>query len=354
MLFDTLKIRDITLRNRIVVSPMCQYSSEDGFADDWHLVHLGSRAVGGAGLVITEATAVEARGRISPHDLGIWKDEHIPQLQRITAFIEAQGGVAGMQLAHAGRKGSTYRPWEGDSFVDEAHGGWKPVVAPSAIAFSPNHAVPEELTAQEIADTVHSFAMAAQRAFQAGFKVVEVHAAHGYLINEFLSPISNKRTDDYGGTFKNRVRMLLEVVRAVRRVWPEGLPVFVRISATDWLEPEGWDLEQSVELSRILKPEGVDLIDCSSGNIVPYARIPAGPGFQVGFAERIRKEAGIMTGALGLIVSPQQAETIIRTGQADVVVIARQFLRDPYWPLHAAAELKEQISWPVQYNRAAV
>jgi 2,4-dienoyl-CoA reductase-like NADH-dependent reductase (Old Yellow Enzyme family) len=354
MLFDTLKIRDITLRNRIVVSPMCQYSSEDGFANDWHLVHLGSRAVGGAGLVITEATAVEARGRISPGDLGIWKDEHIPNLKRITSFIEARGGVAGMQLAHAGRKGSTERPWEGNSAVDEAHGGWRPVVAPSAIAFSPDYAVPEELTAQGIADTVCSFAEAARRALQAGFKVVEVHAAHGYLINEFLSPIANKRTDDYGGPFKNRVRMLLEIVQAVRRVWPEGLPVFVRISATDWLEPEGWDMEQSVELSRILKPEGVDLMDCSSGNIVPYAQIPAGPGFQVGFAERIRKEAGIMTGALGLIVSPQQAETIIRTGQADLVVIARQFLRDPYWPLHAAAELKEQISWPVQYNRAAV
>jgi 2,4-dienoyl-CoA reductase-like NADH-dependent reductase (Old Yellow Enzyme family) len=354
MLFDKLTIRDISLRNRIVVSPMCQYSSEDGFANDWHLVHLGSRAVGGAGLIFTEATAVEARGRISPQDLGIWKDEHIPMLQRITTFIEAQGAIAGMQLAHAGRKGSTYRPWEGDSYVDENHGGWKPVVAPSAIPFSPNYAVPEALTVAEIADIVDSFAKAAGRALKAGFKVVEVHAAHGYLLNEFLSPVANKRTDDYGGPFKNRIRMLLEVVRAVRRIWPEGLPVFVRISATDWLEPEGWDIEQSVELARILKPEGVDLIDCSSGNIVPYAKIPAGPGYQVPFSERIRRDTGIMTSALGLIVSPQQAETIIRTGQADMVVIARQFLRDPYWPLHAAAELKEQIKWPVQYNRASV
>ena len=354
MLFDKLKIRDITFRNRIVVSPMCQYSSEDGFAADWHLVHLGSRAVGGAGLIITEATAVEARGRISPHDLGIWQDDHIPMLQRITAFIEAQGALAGMQLAHSGRKGSTYRPWEGDSLADEHHGGWKPVVAPSAIPFSPNHAVPKALTVPQIAETVNSFAKAAQRALDAGFKVIEIHAAHGYLIHEFLSPVANKRSDDYGGPFKNRIRMALEIVRAVRRVWPERYPVFVRISATDWLEPEGWDLEQSLELARILKTEGVDLIDCSSGNIVPDAKIPAGPGYQVVFAERIRKETGIMTGALGLIVSPQQAETIIRTGQADVVVIARQFLRDPYWPLHAAAELKEQIGWPVQYNRASV
>jgi len=228
------------------------------------------------------------------------------------------------------------------------------VVAPSAIPFSPNHAVPEALTVPEIAETVNSFTKAAQRALDAGFKVIEIHAAHGYLIHEFLSPVANKRSDDYGGVFKNRIRMVLEIVRAVRRVWPEGYPVFVRISATDWLEPEGWDLEQSVELARILKTEGVDLIDCSSGNIVPDAKIPAGPGYQVVFAERIRKETGIMTGALGLIVSPQQAETIIRTGQADVVVIARQFLRDPYWPLHAAAELKEQIGWPVQYNRALV
>ncbi|MGD0822682.1 MAG: NADH:flavin oxidoreductase/NADH oxidase [Desulfomonilia bacterium] len=354
MLFDKLKIRDITFRNRIVVSPMCQYSSEDGFANDWHLVHLGSRAVGGAGLIITEATAVEARGRISPNDLGIWKDDHIPMLRRITAFMEAQGALAGMQLAHSGRKGSTYRPWEGDSSVDEHHGGWKPVVAPSAIPFSPNHAVPEALTVPEIAETVSSFAKAAQRALDAGFKVIEIHAAHGYLIHEFLSPVANKRSDDYGGPFKNRIRMVLEVVQAVRRIWPEEFPVFVRISATDWLEPEGWDLEQSVELARILKTEGVDLIDCSSGNIVPDVKIPVGPGYQVVFAERIRKETGIMTGALGLIVSPQQAETVIRTGQADVVVIARQFLRDPYWPLHAAAELKEQISWPVQYNRASV
>jgi 2,4-dienoyl-CoA reductase-like NADH-dependent reductase (Old Yellow Enzyme family) len=354
MLFDKLKIRDITLRNRVIVSPMCQYSSNDGFADDWHLVHLGSRAIGGAGLVFTEATAVEAGGRISPNDLGIWKDDHIQMLKRITTFIEAQGAIAGMQLAHSGRKGSVSRPWEGDSLLDEEHGGWKPVVAPSPIPFSPDYAVPELLSVKEISEKVKSFAKAAERALKAGFRAIEVHAAHGYLLNEFLSPVTNKRTDEYGGSFKNRIRLVLEVVQAVRRVWPEGYPVFVRISATDWLEPEGWDIEQSVELARALKPEGVDLIDCSSGNIVPYAKIPAGPGFQVVFAERIRKECGIMTGALGLIISPQQAETIIRTGQADAVVIARQFLRDPYWPLHAAAELREQIAWPVQYNRASV
>jgi 2,4-dienoyl-CoA reductase-like NADH-dependent reductase (Old Yellow Enzyme family) len=354
MLFDKLKIRDITMRNRIVVSPMCQYSSEDGFANDWHLVHLGCRAVGGAGLVFTEATAVEAGGRISPQDLGIWKDEHIPMLQRLTGFIEAHGAVPGMQLAHSGRKGSVSRPWEGDVLIDEEYGGWRPVQAPSPIPFSPDYAVPEALTAEEISRKVDSFAGAAARVLKAGFKVIEIHAAHGYLINEFLSPAANKRTDEYGGTFRNRIRFLLEVVQAVRRVWPEKYPIFVRISATDWIEPEGWDIEQSVELARILKGEGIDLIDCSSGNIVPYAKIPAGPGYQTTFADRIRRETGIMTGALGLIVSPQQAETIIRTGQADVVVIARQFLRDPYWPLHAAAELREQITWPVQYNRAAV
>ncbi|MDD5167889.1 MAG: NADH:flavin oxidoreductase/NADH oxidase [Syntrophales bacterium] len=351
MLFDLLKIRGIALRNRVVVSPMCQYSSDDGYANDWHLVHLGSRAVGGAGLVMTEATAVEPRGRISPQDLGIWKDDHIPMLRRITRFIEGQGAVAGMQLAHAGRKASTSRPWEGDTSLDQAHGGWTPV-APSAIPFSPVHAVPEDLTVKEIGNIASAFSEAAKRAHEAGFKVVEIHAAHGYLINEFLSPVANRRIDDYGGSFTNRTRLLLEIIRAIRGVWPDDLPVFVRISATDWLEPEGWDLEQSVALARVIKPEGVDLIDCSSGNIVPYAKIPAGPGYQTGFSERIRKETGIMTSALGFIVSPHQAETILRTGQADVVSIARQFLRDPYWALHAATELVKGTDWPNQYKRA--
>ncbi len=354
MLFDKLSIRDVTLRNRIIVSPMCQYSSEDGFANDWHLVHLGSRAVGGAGLVFTEATAVEAGGRISPNDLGIWKDEHIPMLQRITRFIGMHGAVPGMQLAHAGRKASVSRPWEGDALLDEGHGGWRPVDGPSPVPFSPDHAVPRELSVEEIALKVEAFVHATERALEAGFKVIEIHAAHGYLINEFLSPISNRRTDRYGGTFENRIRFLLEIVRAVRRVWPERYPLFVRISATDWLEPEGWEMEQSVDLARVLRAEGIDLIDCSSGNIVPYAKIPAGPGFQVPFAERIRRETGILTGAVGLIVSPQQAETIIRTGQADTVVLARQFLRDPYFPLHAAQELRVPMEWPHQYNRASV
>lgn len=352
MLFDSLKVRDVVLRNRIIVSPMCQYSSEDGFASDWHLVHLGSRAVGGAALVFTEATAVEARGRISPQDLGIWKDEHIVPLKRITDFVKAQGAVAGIQLAHAGRKASTSRPWDGDKPIDGQHGGWRPV-GPSPVPFDAGYPAPEVLSVEGINAVVGSFAKAARRALLAGFGVAEIHSAHGYLLHEFLSPASNKRTDAYGGPFENRIRMLLEVVRAVRKIWPQQLPIFVRISATDWLESGGWDLEQSIALAHILKKEGVDLIDCSSGALAPHVRIPAGPGFQVSLAERIRKETGILTGAVGFITSAAQAETILKTRQADAIFIARQFLRDPYWPLHAEIELKGNASWPSQYGRAA-
>jgi 2,4-dienoyl-CoA reductase-like NADH-dependent reductase (Old Yellow Enzyme family) len=351
MLFDPLKIRDVVLRNRIVVSPMCQYSAQDGVANDWHLVHLGSRAVGGAGLIFTEATAVEARGRISPYDLGLWKDEHIGAFERIVKFIHAQGAVAGVQLAHSGRKGSTARPWEGHAPVDASKGGW-PVVAPSAVAFDRGYPVPKELTMEEIKRIVDLFAQAAERARRAGFKIAEVHSAHGYLLHEFLSPVSNKRDDQYGGPFKNRIRLLLEVVRAVRAVWPDDLPVFVRISATDWLKKEGWDVEEAVALARLLKNEGVSVIDCSSGGLVPYAPMPTAPGFQVPFAERIRKDAGILTGAVGMITEPRQAEDMLTAGRADLIFLGRRFLRDPYWPLHAQAELNQKISWPPQYERA--
>lgn len=351
MLLESLKIRDILFKNRIAVSPMCQYSSKDGFASDWHLVHLGSRAVGGAGLVMTEAAAVEPKGRISPYDLGIWKDEHISMLARITQFIRSQGAVAGIQLAHAGRKGSMGRAWEGEKLVPEDQGGWKPL-APSSVPFGDGYAVPQALTVEEIRGVRTSFVKAAEFALQAGFQVAEVHAAHGYLLHEFLSPVSNQRTDMYGGSLENRMRLVVEIVREVRRVWPIGLPLFVRISATDWLEKGGWDLEGSVQLARSLKAEGADLIDCSSGAILPGVPIPAGPGFQVPFAERIRKEADIRTSAVGLITSKEQAETILRTGQADMIFIGREFLRDPYWPLHAAG-LQGKSSWPVQYARAA-
>lgn len=351
MLFDPLKIRDVVVRNRIAVSPMCQYSAEDGFANDWHLVHLGSRAVGGAGVVFTEAVAVEPRGRISPHDLGLWKDAHIPPLQRITQFIHGQGAVAGIQLAHGGRKASTARTWEGHAPLDPSQGGWA-VVGPSAIAFDRGYPVPRELTLEEIGTITDAFAQAAQRAREAGFKIVEVHAAHGYLLHEFLSPVANKRCDQYGGGFENRIRLLCDVVRAVRGVWPDEFPVFVRISATDWLKGEGWDIEEAVALGRILKSEGVSLIDCSSGGLVPYAPMPAQPGFQVPFAQRIRQEAGILTGAVGLITTAKQAEEILAAGRADLIFMARQFLRDPYLPLHAQAQLNLKVSWPPQYERA--
>ena len=351
-LFDPLTIRDLKFANRIFVSPMCQYSSTNGLANDWHLVHLGGRAVGGAGLVLTEATAVLPEGRISPQDLGIWSDDHVPALKRIVRFIHEQGSVAGMQLAHAGRKASTRRPWEGDGAIPENQGGWKNVTAPSAIPFAENYSMPQALTHDGIREIIAAFAAAARRACDAGFRVIEIHGAHGYLIHEFLSPLSNKRTDDYGGSFENRTRMLREVVQAVRASWPKGAPLFVRISATDWIDG-GWDLQESIALARELKKLGVDLIDCSSGGTVPHAKIPVGAGYQTVFAQRIREEADILTGAVGMITSPAQAEHVINSGQADAILMAREFLREPYWPLRAAQELRQSVSWPVQYLRAA-
>jgi 2,4-dienoyl-CoA reductase-like NADH-dependent reductase (Old Yellow Enzyme family) len=351
LLFTPLSLRGVTLRNRITVSPMCQYSSEDGFANDWHFVHLGSRAVGGAGLVIFEATAVEAIGRISPEDLGLWKDEHIAPLARITRFIHEQGSVAGIQLAHAGRKASTQRPWEGGGpIAPEGPKGWK-TVAPSALPFDEGYSTPEALDEAGIQRVSRAFAEAAERARAAGFRLVEIHAAHGYLLHQFLSPLTNKRTDRYGGTFDNRVRLTREVVQAVRKRWPEELPLFVRFSCTDWVEG-GWTLEESVALAKLLKQDGADLIDCSSAAIIPKVKIHYGPGYQTPFAERIRREAGIATGAVGYIRSALQAEHILHTEQADLVILARELLRDPYWPLHAARELKAQVTWPSQYERA--
>jgi 2,4-dienoyl-CoA reductase-like NADH-dependent reductase (Old Yellow Enzyme family) len=351
-LFSPIEFRHVTLPNRIVVSPMCEYSSTDGFANDWHLVHLGSRAAGGAGLVFTEASAVLPEGRITPNDLGIWKDEHIAMLGRIVEFLHGQGAHAGIQLAHAGRKASMQRPWEGERLLSPEEDGWTNVAAPSAIAFNDKYAKPHELDEAGIAEVTAAFAAAARRALAAGFDVVELHSAHGYLLHEFLSPHSNQRTDAYGGSFANRIRLPVETVDAVREVWPEQLPLFVRISATDWTEG-GWEIEQSVALARVLKEHGVDLIDCSSGGNVSGATIPTGPGYQVPFAERIRSEAGIATGAVGQITSAPQADQIVRTGQADMVLLARQMLRDPYWPLHAADELGEAVTWPPQYLRAA-
>ncbi len=351
-LFDSLSIRDVTFPNRVFVSPMCQYSSEDGLANDWHLVHLGSRAIGGAGLVLTEATAVTPEGRISPQDLGIWSDAHIEPLSRIVRFLHEHGSIAGMQLAHAGRKASTHRPWEGHGVVPEQAGGWANVLAPSAVPFAEGYPLPQALSIDGITTLIASFAQAARRACEAGVRVIEIHAAHGYLIHEFLSPLSNRRDDRYGGSFENRTRLLREVVDAVRGVWPERAPLFVRISATDWIDG-GWDVDQSVELARVLKPAGVDLIDCSSGGNAAQAKIPVGPGYQTAFAQRLRREAGVLTGAVGLIVSAAQAEQIVGTGQADAVLLARELLRDPYWPLHAARALEQAASWPIQYLRAA-
>jgi len=351
-LFDELKIRDVRLSSRIAVSPMCQYSCEDGFATEWHLVHLGSRAVGGAALVIAEATAVLPEARISPQDLGIWSEAHIEPLARIAKFIHSQGSVPGIQLAHAGRKASTSRPWDGGGKLTEQEGGWSDVVAPSAIPFAPNYPMPTAATIERIAAIADAFGKAAQRALDAGFRLLEIHSAHGYFLHEFLSPLSNHRPDLYGGSFENRTRIVREVVSKVRRFWPERLPLFIRISSTDWVEG-GWDIEQAVELARSLRPLGVDLVDCSSGGNVADAKIPIGPGYQVQFAERIRRDAGILTGAVGMITEPHQADEIIRKGQADIVLLAREMLRDPYWPLHAAAELGKPISWPAQYLRAA-
>jgi len=349
-LFTPCQLRGVSLRNRIAVSPMCEYSSTDGFATDWHLVHLGSRAVGGAGLVIAEATAVTAAGRISPGDLGIWKDDHIPPLARCARFIAGQGSVAGIQLAHAGRKASVAVPWAGGRPLAKSEGGWE-TVAPSAIPFRDGDPVPHALTREEIADVTRAFVAATGRALAAGFRVIELHAAHGYLLHEFMSPLSNRRDDDYGGSFENRTRLTREVVAAMRAAMPDDVPLLVRISATDWTEG-GWDVEQSVELARALHPMGVDLMDCSSGGLVPGARIPLAPGYQVEFAKRIRRDAGIPTGAVGLITTAEHANEIVADGEGDIVLLARELLRDPYWPLHAAKRLGVEIPWPVQYERA--
>jgi 2,4-dienoyl-CoA reductase-like NADH-dependent reductase (Old Yellow Enzyme family) len=352
-LFSPLQLAGVAFANRVFVSPMCQYSSEDGFSNDWHLVHLGSRAVGGAGLVLTEAAAVLAEGRISPQDLGFWKDEHIAGLKRIVEFLHGQGARAGVQLAHAGRKASMARPWAPEQrYLTPSEGGWQNVMAPSAVPFAESYAHPDALDLAGIHTITRAFARAAERALEAGFDLVELHAAHGYLLHEFLSPLSNRRSDQYGGSFENRIRLLVEVVDAVRAVWPGELPLLVRISATDWVEG-GWDIEQSVALAKVLKEHKVDLIDVSSGGMSPQAVMPLGPGYQTPFAERIRREAHIATGAVGMITAAAQAEHILRTGQADVVLLAREFLREPYWPLKAATELGDTTSWPAQYLRAA-
>jgi 2,4-dienoyl-CoA reductase-like NADH-dependent reductase (Old Yellow Enzyme family) len=352
-LFQPLTIKSVTLRNRIGVSPMCQYSSEDGVANDWHLVHLGARAVGGAGLVIAEATAVSPEGRITPADAGIWADKHVEPIARINRFLKQHGAVPGIQLAHAGRKASAARPWEGGAHLAEEAGGW-PTLAPSALPFGGSlWKVPRAMTQADITQVRNDFVAATQRSLAAGCEWLELHAAHGYLMSEFLSPLANQRSDSYGGSFENRIRFLLETTRAVRAVWPEKLPLTVRLSCTDWA-PGGWDLEQSVELSRRLKAEGVDLIDCSSGGNTPDAKIPIGPGYQVPFAERIRRDADVLTAAVGAITAPAQADQIVRNGQADLVLLAREFLRDPYWPMRAARALGQPaaVPPPVQYARA--
>lgn len=349
ILFSPLVIKNITLKNRIVVSPMCQYSSIDGFSNDWHLVHLATRAVGGAGLVFTEAAAVSPEGRISPDDLGIWKDEHFAGLKRVTDFLHQQKSAAGIQLAHAGRKASAASPWKGGKQIPPASGGWQ-TVGPSAVGFKPDDVPPAELDETGIRKVTDDFAAAARRAHKAGFDVIEIHAAHGYLIHEFLSPLSNKRTDNYGGSFENRTRLLREVIASVRSSWPAENPLFVRISSSDWTE-EGWTIEDSVALAKKLKELGVDLIDCSSGGNSATVRIPIGPGYQVQFAEAVRK-SGVLTGAVGLITTAEQAETILAEGKADVIFLARELLRNPYFPLNAAQQLKSDYEWPVQYVRA--
>lgn len=349
-LFSPLQIRDIQFRNRIAVSPMCQYSCEDGFANDWHLVHLGSRAVGGAALVMVEASAVEAIGRISPADMGIWKRQHIEPLGRIARFVKQQGGVPGIQLAHAGRKASTDVPWRGGKPLGLDEDGWPPV-APSPIPFADGYATPRELTVAEIHSTIEAFASATKRALDAGFEVVEIHGAHGYLTNEFLSPLSNHRTDQYGGSRENRMRFPLEVIEAVRGVWPQRLPLFLRISATDWVEG-GWTADDSVVLAREAQRRGVNLIDCSSGGNAAHAQIPVRPGYQVEFAAKIRREAEILTGAVGMITEPAQADAIVRGGEADIVLLAREMLREPYWPIKAANEFGVPVHIADQYARA--
>lgn len=350
LLFEPIKIRSVEVKNRITVSPMCEYSSIDGFANDWHLVHLGSRAVGGAGLIFTEATAVSPEGRITPDDLGIWKDEHIEFLKRITKFVEENKAVPGIQLAHAGRKASHSSPWKGSKALQRNEGAWE-TFAPSAIAYKEGDPLPKEMGKDDIHKVITDFSAAAERALNAGFKVFEIHAAHGYLINEFLSPLSNKRSDEYGGSFENRIKILLEIIEAVRKVIKNELPLFVRISASEWVEG-GWSIDDSVKLALILKTKEVDLIDCSSGGNLHHQKITLEPLYQVPFSEKIKKGSGMLTGAVGLITTAKEAEEILKRGHADIIVIARQFLRDPYFPLHAAKELNVDIPWPVQYERA--
>jgi 2,4-dienoyl-CoA reductase-like NADH-dependent reductase (Old Yellow Enzyme family) len=349
-LFTPFKLREMEFKNRIAVSPMCEYSAKDGHPQTWHLVHLGSRAIGGAALVFTEATAVEAIGRISPEDAGIYTDAHVDSWRPIAEFIRAHGAVAGVQLAHAGRKGSTAAPWGGGKKVAVADGGWEPV-APSAVPFNADYPMPRALSIAEIDGVVAAFRKAAERALAAGFEVLEIHSAHGYLLHEFLSPLSNQRIDEYGGSLENRMRLALRVAGAVREVWPKKLPLFYRVSATDWTEG-GWDLPQTVALAKKLRELGVDLMDASSGGNVPNAKIPVGPGYQVRFAEEIRKQAGIATGAVGMITDAAQADTIIATEQADMVLLAREMLRDPYWPRRAAHALGAKVKPPIQYERA--
>jgi 2,4-dienoyl-CoA reductase-like NADH-dependent reductase (Old Yellow Enzyme family) len=349
-LFSPLTLRNVTYRNRICVSPMCQYSSEDGMPNDWHLVHLGSRAVGGAGLVLVEASAVSPEGRITAWDSGLWSREQAHAFRRIVEFLEAHGAVAGIQIAHAGRKASTEVPWRGGRVIADGPNAWQ-TLAPSAIPFREGDPLPHAMTAREIDEVVEQFARSAELAIEAGFRTLELHFAHGYLVHEFLSPLCNARDDEYGGSLENRMRLALRIAEEVRRRWPEELPLFVRISATDWAEG-GWDIVQSVELAKRLRAVGVDLIDCSSGGAVAHAKIEIGPGYQVPFARAIRHEAGVATGAVGWITEPEQANAIVRDGSADAVLMARAFLRDPYWPLHAAKALGADVEWPVQYERA--
>jgi 2,4-dienoyl-CoA reductase-like NADH-dependent reductase (Old Yellow Enzyme family) len=360
-LFAPYSLRDITLSNRIAVSPMCQYSANDGFANDWHFLHLGSRAVGGAGLVLTEATAVSPEGRISPGDLGLWSDDHIPGLSRLVSVIHSNGAAAGIQLAHAGRKSSMAPPWQEQHVVRDADGGWKNILAPSSIPFNEHYGMPIAMDLQEIRRIQNDFRLATERSLQSGFDVIELHAAHGYLFHQFLSSTSNHRRDDFGGSFENRIRFLMETLEIIREVWPDSLPLIVRLSATDWLEFDGdsheegfgWTVDDTVRLGNILRDAGIDLLDVSSGGNQAKATIPVGPGYQTEFAERVRRECMIPTAAVGMITSPEQADHIIRSGQADIVLLARELLRNPYWPLEAAQKLKHDISWPVQYVRAA-
>ena len=349
-LFSPLKLRETVFKNRIFVSPMCQYSAIDGMANAWHMVHLGSRAVGGAALVMVEATGVCPEGRITPGCLGLWSDAQRDALKPMVAFMQQQGALAGIQLAHAGRKASCDTPWQHSRHLAPQQGGWQ-TVAPSALALTPDHATPVALDRQGIDDIFSMFMAAARRALDAGFDVIELHCAHGYLLNSFLSPLTNQRDDEYGGSLENRCRLPLRIAKALREFWPQDKPVFVRISATDWVEG-GWDLAQSIQLAKWLKEAGIDLIDCSSGGLILEAKIPFGPGYQTRFAAEIRSGADIATGAVGMITAPAQAEHIVATGQADAVLLARELLRDPYWPLHAARELQADIDWPLQYVRA--